>query len=112
MTEPSFLFVTCQVGAERAVKAELARRWPAFRFAYSRPGFITFKLPAGHGLAADFDLEAVFARAYGCSLGRVVGADMATRAAETWKLAAGESWGALHVWPRDVYAPGDHSFEP
>ncbi len=68
---PDFLFVTCQIGAEGAVKGELGRRWPEFRFAFSRPGFLTFKLPPGHGLAGDFDLEAVFARAYGFSLGPV-----------------------------------------
>ena len=45
---PSFLFVTCQAGAERAVKAELARRWPDFRLAFSRKGFLTFKLPEEH----------------------------------------------------------------
>ena len=44
---PQFLFVTCQVGAERAVKGEIARRWDAFRFAFSRPGFLTFKLAGG-----------------------------------------------------------------
>ena len=61
--QPAFLFVTCQVGAERAVKSELARLWPSFHFAYSRSGFLTFKLPAEHDLADDFDLKSVFARA-------------------------------------------------
>ena len=32
-------FINCQIGAEAAVKGELARDWPALRFAYSRPGF-------------------------------------------------------------------------
>ena len=36
--ESTFLFVTCQVGAEGAVKEELARRWPDVHAAYSRPG--------------------------------------------------------------------------
>src|SRR6186997_3062423 len=42
---PSFIFATCQVGAEPALKTELARVWPDFKFAYSRPGFLTFKVP-------------------------------------------------------------------
>ena len=46
-----FIFATCQVGAEKAVKGEVARRWPDFRFAYSRPGFLTFKLPEQQFLA-------------------------------------------------------------
>ncbi|MBS0210469.1 MAG: hypothetical protein JSS27_16115 [Planctomycetes bacterium] len=112
MPEPTFLFITCQVGAEATVKQELARRWPEFRFAYSRPGFLTFKLPAGHGLADDFDLDSVFARAYGFSLGRVSDADEAARIAAVWRLAGDAAYGALHVWPRDQYAVGDHDFEP
>jgi 23S rRNA (cytidine2498-2'-O)-methyltransferase len=86
LTPLGFLFVTCQVGAEAAVKRELARDWPEFRFAYSRPGFLTFKLPAGHALAEDFDLGSVFARAYGFSLGRVTGVDDAARARAFWEL--------------------------
>ncbi len=66
-----FLFVTCQVGAERAVKGELALRWPDFRFAFSRPGFLTFKLPEQQFLTPDFSLSSVFARSYGFSLGRI-----------------------------------------
>ena len=112
MLEPQFLFITCQVGAEGTVKRELARRWPAFRFAYSRPGFLTFKLPPGHGLAEDFDLESVFARAYGFSLGRVNDKTLAEQVEAVWRLAGDEKFGALHVWPRDRYAVGDHSFEP
>ena len=59
----SFLFLTCQIGAEGAVKGEMARRWPEFRFSYSRPGFLTFKLPENVTFAEDLDLESVFARA-------------------------------------------------
>ena len=28
MNEPGFIFITCQIGAEAAVKGELARDWP------------------------------------------------------------------------------------
>jgi 23S rRNA (cytidine2498-2'-O)-methyltransferase len=66
-----FLFVTCQVGAEKAVKAEIAKQWSDFRFAFSRPGFLTFKLPEEQFLAPDFDLASVFARTHGFSLGKV-----------------------------------------
>src|SRR5262245_16781425 len=68
---PRFLFTTCQVGAESALKQELARVWPAFRFAYSRPGFLTFKLPAGAEPPDDLDLQCTFARAHGLSLGKI-----------------------------------------
>ncbi|MCE5269313.1 MAG: hypothetical protein LLG00_15660 [Planctomycetaceae bacterium] len=134
-----FLFVTCQIGAEGAVKTEIGRRWPAFRFAFSRPGFLTFKLPAAHGLAADFDLESVFARAYGFSLGLVKAGAVANRgeaekgephllpegtaepgsfagtedaAIAAWKACQGRTVQRIHVWERDRFAPGVHGFEP
>ena len=103
--EPGFLFVTCQRGAEAAVKHELARDWPALRFAYSRPGFLTFKLPPAHGLADDFDLRSAFARAYGFSLGPAAGESVAARAALAWQLVGDLPIERLHVWSRDA-APG------
>lgn len=108
----SFIFLTCQVGAEGAVKRELARQWPAFRFAYSRPGFLTFKLPPDAALADDFDLRSIFARSYGFSLGKVVGASTDELAAGAVRLAAGRTFGRLHVFARDAAAPGEHDFEP
>ena len=107
-----FLFITCQVGAEAAVKGELARLWPDFRFAYSRAGFLTFKLPADHGLADDFELGSVFARSYGFSLGKVAGEDADELAKAAWKLAGDRPLAGLHVWQRDKAAPGDHGYEP
>ena len=109
---PEFLFVTCQIGAERAVKGELARRWPGFRFAFSRPGFLTFKLPEEHGLAGDFDLQSVFARAYGFSLGEVIGHPRKDRTAVIWDIYKDYTIQKVHVWEKDWAVPGEHSFEP
>ena len=89
---PQFLFITCQVGAEKAVKGELARRLPDFHFAFSRPGFLTFKLPEDCGLRADFELHAAFARTSGFSLGPVTGDDLDTLAQNAWALFAGRPW--------------------
>ncbi len=108
----SFLMITCQVGAERAVKGELVRRWPEFRFAYSRPGFLTFKLPAEHGLADDFNLQSVFARSYAFSLGKATGDSLAARAEQAVQLAGERSFARLHVFERDRSAPGEHGYEP
>lgn len=113
MSEPShFLFVTCQVGAEKAVKGELARRWPEFHVAFSRAGFLTFKLPEGPYLPADFDLESVFARAYGFSLGKVTGTDEETLAREVWSRFGDRPFQRIHVWQRDRAEPGYRGFEP
>jgi len=113
-----FLFLTCQVGAEPAVKAELARMQPNFRFAYSRPGFLTFKLPAGLTLAADFDLGSAFARAYALSLGKVTADTEDGLAVAAWELAResaktlGLTFERLHVWQRDIRSAGDRGYTP
>lgn len=112
MNSLHFLFTACQIGAEPALKGEVAANWPDFRLAFSRPGFLTFKLPPDHGLAGDFDLKSVFARTYGFSLGRVEGTDAARLVEETWKLAEQGKFSQLHVWQRDALAPGEHGFEP
>ena len=64
----SYIFTVCQVGAEKALKDEISREHPDLRFAFSRPGFVTFK-SLGAPLNEDFALKSVFARAYGLSLG-------------------------------------------
>ena len=109
---PDFIFTTCQIGAERAVKDEIARRWPDFRFAFSRPGFLTFKLPEKHGLEDDFDLEAVFARAHGFSLGKATGGSDEQLVAEAWNHVKDRTIQRIHVWQTDRFAPGDHGYEP
>lgn len=109
---PRFLFVTCQMGAERAVKAEIARNLPIARPAFARPGFLTFKLPEQHFLPPAFDLHLVFARATGFSLGGVSGADPEELARKVWELFKGRIVQRVHVWERDRAAPGEHGFEP
>ncbi len=112
MSTANFIFVTCQCGAEAALKAELAHKWPAFRFAFSRPGFLTFKLPAGATLADDFDLHSVFARAYGFSLGKAEGETLEEGVQQVRQLTAEREFDALHVWQRDLYEPGYRGYEP
>ncbi len=109
---PAFLFITCQNGAEAALKAELAREQPNFHFAYSRPGFLTFKLPARMIASSVFKLNAVFARAWGFTIGRVKAESLETAAKEVWSQVDGQRFDALHVWQRDLAAIGDRGFEP
>ncbi len=108
---PQFLFVTCQVGAETAVKRELARDWPEFRFAYSRPGFLTFKLPTG-SQADDVQLNSVFARAYGFTLGRATGETIEARVSTAREPIGDRRFNTLHVWQRDPAPVGQRGFEP
>ena len=107
-----FLFITCQIGAEKAVKGEMARLWPDFRFAFSKPGFLTFKLPPNHRLSEDFDLQAVFARSYGFSLGKVMSALPEELARKAWDACRGRTIQRIHVWENDRAPAGVRGFEP
>ena len=108
----SFLFVVCQCGAEKPLKREMARQWPDFRFAYSRPGFVTFKLPARWLPPEDFDLRCAFARTYGITRGRLQADTAQQMAAAAWELAGDLDYDHIHVWQRDTAVPGDGGFEP
>ena len=69
MKTSQFIFAVCQIGAEPALKQEVTRLHPELRFAYSRPGFVTFK--SEKVLAPGFRLHSILARAYGLSFGRI-----------------------------------------
>ena len=108
-----FVFATVQSGAERALKHEIAREHPELRFAFSRPGFVTFR--SSEDLPDDFVLRTVFARTWGFSLGRVNGSDDLQRARDAWQLIGeqlpDEPIRDLHVWHRDRPLPGDEGYD-
>jgi 23S rRNA (cytidine2498-2'-O)-methyltransferase len=120
--QPTFVFATCQVGAETALKNEADEVCPWLRFAYSRPGFLTFKISDGRALPDSFSLDCIFARTSGLSVGKVTGGkaagasaaetSMAEMSAATWELVRGRDVQGLHVFERDRYAPGEHDFDP
>jgi 23S rRNA (cytidine2498-2'-O)-methyltransferase len=110
-----FVFAAAQPGAERPLKNEVARDQPTLRFAFSRPGFVTFRLPDG---AKNPKLDCVFARTWGYSLGKASAADDALLAREAWQLVATHLPGDLaselrhlHVWQRDRALPGDEAYD-
>ena len=108
-----FVFVTTQSGAERALKNEIAREHPDFKFAFSRPGFVTFR--SSEDLPNDFVLRTVFARTWGFSLGKVNGSDDSQRARDAWRLFGeqlpDEPIRDLHVWQRDRVLSGDEGYD-
>ena len=115
---PKFLFVVCQCGAEQALKDEIAAGPMDASFAFSRPGFVTFKLGEEIAEPEQFQLPATFARTYGFSLGKVLGESTGELAQQTWSLPAVEAFLAehqivdVHVWQRDSAVPGVRGFEP
>lgn len=119
MVESQYLFCTCQAGAEGALKSEVAARSPELRFAYSRPGFITFKLPEPATIEKLSLTNWTFSRMRGLSLGKVAKLEnLSAMAQGVWELEPvkalveqGQLKG-LHVWQRDDCLPGEDDFEP
>jgi 23S rRNA (cytidine2498-2'-O)-methyltransferase len=112
-TAATFVLATCQVGAEAALKAEFARRWSAYRFAYSRPGFLTFKAqPASPGGEQATLPDPVFARTCAWSLGKAQGASLPELVQRAWQAAGDAPYDVLHVYHRDAQRPGRFDFEP
>lgn len=62
-----FAFATCLPGMETALKREVLRNRAQLRFAYSRPGFITFR--SEKAIAPDDESPTSFAWVWGQSLG-------------------------------------------
>jgi 23S rRNA (cytidine2498-2'-O)-methyltransferase len=116
--QPQFVYAVCQHGAENVLKRELATRAPNLRPAFSRPGFVTFKLADPLAEPEKFSLPAVFARTSGFSLGSLTGERLHDLAAQVWELPDVQSFIAafdvagLHVWQRDERVPGERGFEP
>jgi 23S rRNA (cytidine2498-2'-O)-methyltransferase len=113
-----FLFAACQPGFEAALKGDVARRHPDLRFAFSRPGFVTFRVADDAARDSTPTLRSPFARTWGQSLGRVTGGDVADLARNVWMSVAtthGPDGRArfrnLHVWQRDGALPGDEGFD-
>jgi len=106
-----FVFTVCQPGAEAALKQEVARHHADWRFAFSRPGFVTFRLPN----AASPEPRSTFARTWGISLGKIRRDDEGERASEAWQLIDAHAEPApprhLHVYARERVLPGDLGFD-
>jgi 23S rRNA (cytidine2498-2'-O)-methyltransferase len=113
----TFVFCTCQPGAEQPLKTEVAARRAEWRLAFSRPGFVSFKSSQSVGAILDGS-PPVFARTRSVSLGRVKNDSLAAAAKAVWEIEGVQSLlavaevAALHVWQRDSLLPGEDGFEP
>lgn len=105
-----FVFAVCQAGAEGALKAEVARLHPGWRFAYSRPGLITWR--TDRPIDGTVELGAVFARAFGASLGKAASQqDVLQLAARLVEDPENSGPLVLHVFARDHEPPGEEGLE-
>ena len=112
MEASRFLFASCQVGAEATLKAEIELNWPGLRGAFSRPGFVTFKLSPEVQMAEGVELQSVFARTYGWCQGSLKGNQAQELAGQFWQQLTDQQGAHLHVWQRDARTPGEDGFEP
>lgn len=64
-----FIYTIVNVGSEKLLKEEISIKYPHLKFAYSRPGYITFK-DTSESFTVDTVLNLIFARSYGLSLGK------------------------------------------
>jgi 23S rRNA (cytidine2498-2'-O)-methyltransferase len=108
-----FVFATCLPGLEPALKREVARIRPELRFAYSRPGLVTFKAP--HAVAPE-DPPAVFARVWGRSIGpardpEAAAALLAPIGATRVHVFAREPEAAIELAPWQALGPGGAAAE-
>jgi 23S rRNA (cytidine2498-2'-O)-methyltransferase len=99
-----FVFATCQLGLEPTLKADVAREHPGFRFAFGRPGLVTFK--TDEDVTRGFSIKSAFARVSGVSFG--ARADAAAVVATARELGTRR----LHVFARDPGKPGDERMDP
>jgi 23S rRNA (cytidine2498-2'-O)-methyltransferase len=105
----SFLFTLCQVGAETALKEEVVRESSDFHLAYSQPGFLTFKT-VKQDLSPEIQIQWVFVRAYGLSIGRVAKASFDQNiltVAQKARMQFGLKKIRLHVFEKERYAFGE-----
>ncbi|MBA63103.1 MAG: SAM-dependent methyltransferase [Planctomycetaceae bacterium] len=112
-----FIYCCCQYGAQTVLKKEILESWPQFKFSFSRPGFVTFKIPATFPQKSlpTLDLKSTFARCYGISLGSVKADGEVEKIQFIKKLTEQIQLGKiehLHVWKRDISIPGNRGFEP
>jgi 23S rRNA (cytidine2498-2'-O)-methyltransferase len=98
---PRFYYSVCQFGAEKTMKEDILYEFPHLRFAFSRPGFITFKEENG-SKPAIIETQGIFARLFGVSVGQ------SKTPAELEQLIDSIPEGAIvHGFERDTFVPGD-----
>ena len=111
-----FLLTTCQIGSEKPLKGELLRGFPMLRFAFSRPGFLTFKIVDEHcdslTLADSVREHCVFPRFVGVSLGKIAMDSPVAMVEQLEEFKRPEKIERVHFWTRDKHPVGEKGFEP
>ncbi|MCH2129007.1 MAG: hypothetical protein MK179_07665 [Pirellulaceae bacterium] len=106
MFDPSsntpFVFAGCQRGAENALKTDLLAQQPDLRFAFSRPGFLTFKLPAPTASSTEIALRSAFLRCTGRTCGKATAENKEDLLSHFTQFLEAQTTRAIHVWHRQA----------
>jgi 23S rRNA (cytidine2498-2'-O)-methyltransferase len=104
--DSGFLFVTCQHGTESTLKKFLVAPESPFRLAFSKPGFLSFKVVLPTSIPKH-----PLIRRVGWVIGQVSGPEAKEMMQQAVQLA-GNKWNGIHVFQRDTYDTGFMGFEP
>jgi hypothetical protein len=109
LAEGGFVYTTCKKGFEKLLKCEIQTLNPTLKFAFSRPGLITWKQPEDAAFDSFDSSGSIFMRSHGQSVSAqaVTAADVVNAASD---LGIKKSL-RLHVWGREE-EPGLKSEHP
>lgn len=110
-----FVFVACQVGAERTILKEVSPPHGPWKLAFSRPGFLTLKYSVDENRLEDQGSPlpvSPYVRSSGFALGYVQGEKVEDLAAKILEKVETPTYDAIHLWKRDATVPGWRGFEP
>lgn len=117
MSDERFIFANCQHGMESTARDQILRHHPELRLAFSRPGFMTFKV-VDAAWPDRFQLRSPLVRTMGWSVDSIRDAstpariEWAARQIENAMAASDSERFTVHVWSRDLRRPGERGFEP
>lgn len=106
-----FVFITCQYQTENLIKGWMQSSVPQAKFAFSRPGLLTFKIEGQTMVAAEALPRCPFIRSFGWS-GEMISGTLDEVAPKLESYRKQHRAGYLHVWERDSKRVGDRGFEP
>ena len=95
-----FVFATCQAGMEKCIKTEVMAQEPNYRFAFSRPGLLTFKV---NDVATEkcLTIKSKFIRNFGYSIGSYENIEEVIAQAQLLRNTKNVEKLRLHVYCRD-----------
>jgi 23S rRNA (cytidine2498-2'-O)-methyltransferase len=110
--QSSFVYFSCQHGAESTIKQQLCEPEGPYRLSYSQKGFVTLKSELSTPIWSKVLPDTPLIRSRGHALGKFEGEQSSEVIAQILAQYLDSDWDHMHVWQRDIAQPGWHGFEP